>query len=950
MNKLIKIPAIIIILLFVCSQLQSKPDPFDKDAITTSLKDAYLSARWVENFERYIKNYSDVKSLKELNEGPFRIEVISYCLKPGVPVNNSATYSYVLGPLKGNKAGLIKEIIKRSASHKEIEQKYVQTLLWGILAGFGYSDFPDDFKNKISFLLPEDYKNAKSKVNIKDILNLPLPKEVKEQMSVVSDLRKLISEGINRYDEIERISMPQTDPEVSKNDVKIDENCWTLMDNGYYVRAKPGGSKTKLDIYKPEEVTISYDEKGRVKTMSSVSGTLELEYDDNPGADIITYPSSKSYKINRVSGIKLNGEPIGKVMKMLWYTTIDNHTTQTSQYKRKEIGIVTDPLEASLIYRDVKIKNLFDYLNKYNKNQKLSNDEEKELYELKQIEYCMKFVLDSLRFQVKEESIEKIIRIATDAAVKKFTEKVKVNNPKGGSLKTEGFDFGFNLAIPGNNAQRIGVTGQGSEEGVDPGLPPVSTEGDPPPPPPRDTTREPVNCRALIKSVDKLIIPAPMQLYAVTLDIECEATVKEIEWILFDVSKEQGRCLNDKNSEFFKLTPDWDLTIEEEDNPGYTITRDSYAFVAEGRTGASRTIYVRAHDYGAFGKVSARIKVRERFIEATSYEVSGSSVNIPYDMNDNKIADKWEEDNRVFDLPPDSDDDNLPMNQAVNGDGMTIYEEYRGFYELLPDESIMHIRMDPNRKELFIIDDNFMLSQFSWQIATGIPIYRLNEQLVYGNLCGGPMESTPDYRLVNFCRNTQGGQKYAVNLVRINGIEDPYNLCGGDSDTNYTGCSDIGPPKFANVTIVMPDRLRRYFELQRNRFEYMLSFNPSQTEFYFSGLTIDRATLNAYMDVLNNPRKFNMLTEFMVRQNALHETGHACGIEHHSVVYNGSMECPMRYMNYLEEVMIFDAFYSEIFQTLYADGTELIVAENRWRFCTSGDNCWGKINVNDRSR
>ena len=82
------------------------------------------------------------------------------------------------------------------------------------------------------------------------------------------------------------------------------------------------------------------------------------------------------------------------------------------------------------------------------------------MYALKQIEYSMKFVLDTLRFQVtKEEMIEKILRIATDASVERFTSKGSTHSLKSGGRTEALFDMGMTVAVPGNNAQRIGVTG-----------------------------------------------------------------------------------------------------------------------------------------------------------------------------------------------------------------------------------------------------------------------------------------------------------------------------------------------------------------------------------------------------------------------------------------------------------------------------------------------------------
>lgn len=938
------------ILFAACSGILSQ-DPFDKDAVTTSLKDAYPTAHWVEGFDRYIKTYTEANNLNSVTTGCSRVEVKAFCLKPGLPVNNSGTYGYVFGPLKGTKSDLIKHVISSYQNHPEIEQKYVQTLIWGIIAGLSYSDYPEDIALKIAPLLPDDEKNKAPKVKLKDLLKLPLPDGIKQQFAIIGDIRKLILEGISRYEDLERIAVPGGSPQVSKNDLKIDENCWTLMDGGYYVRPKIGGyTKAKLDIYKPENVDIAYDSKDRIISMQSPDGILEIEYDDNPGADVISY-AKNSYRINRISGLKLNGESIGKMWNMLWYAPFENKTTLTSSYKRKQVGIVIDPLEESYIYRDVKARKQIDYISDFSgkKNSIKGTAAEKELYELKQIEYCIKFVQDSLRFQVKEESIEKIIRIASDASVSRFTKQVLPDNKIGRMPAETGFDLGFQVAIPGNNSQRIGVSGNGGNGNNN------NDEEDPPPPPPPpydpppDDGEEPVNCFVTIQSVEKTFLPAPEQLYAVTLKIECNYNVKEIEWDVYEISREQGRCLNDKDPAFYKTTPDPDLGVHPEDNPGYEISDLGGSFKLVGRSGANRTIYIRAKDYAAFGRVSATIKVRDRYFNAVSGEPGGVSVTIPYDINENKIADHWEETNGVFGTPVDSDNDNLPNNQLRNGDGMTIFDEYRGFYKLAAEGGFVHMRMDPNKKELFIIDRDLLLSEYTWERASGIPVYHLNEQLVFGSLSGGAIDVNNEFRRVNFCRNSSGGDKYAVNLMKMDGIDDPYNLCGDDNDTLYTGCSNVGPPRLANITMVFPDRIISFFTAVRIVLQRKYDADPGAENYRYGTLNIDRGTMLEYLGVLNDSRKFDMIVDFLILQNAVHEVGHACGVNHHASIYSGDLYCPMRYMDRLEELFVFDIFCREIFSLLHNnDDAGIVIAENRWHFCESGDNCWSQINVNDR--
>ena len=312
-------------------------------------------------------------------------------------------------------------------------------------------------------------------------------------------------------------------------------------------------------------------------------------------------------------------------------------------------------------------------------------------------------------------------------------------------------------------------------------------------------------------------------------------------------------------------------------------------------------------------------------------------------MDDNKIADKWEFDNGVAGYTAYWDDESVPTGNATVGDGITNYEEYRGFYELLPDGSAMHVRLNPMKKELFVIDDDFMLSTYTWEQASGIPVYRVSENYVYGNLCGGDFVTNADYRLVNFCRGYMSGSKYAVNIIKINGIADPYTLCGTDSA--YYGCSGVGRPRDVNLTILLPDRRRQQLANYKTRLQQAYDADPSAPT-YLDG--IPNAQMVRYINVLTNPRKFSMFLELNMKLATVHEVGHACGIDHHPSISEGITYCPMRYYTETEIFTEFLEYYTEYLNILDADETEVIIAEGRWRFCNIIDNCKRSINVNDR--
>lgn len=77
----------------------------------------------------------------------------------------------------------------------------------------------------------------------------------------------------------------------------------------------------------------------------------------------------------------------------------------------------------------------------------------------------------------------------------------------------------------------------------------------------------------------------------------------------------------------------------------------------------------------------------------------GQTANVPPDVDGDHIADAWEKEKGIGATGADADDDAQPEGDGRSGDGLTVYEEYRGFME-----AGKHIRTDPMTKDLFFAD------------------------------------------------------------------------------------------------------------------------------------------------------------------------------------------------------------------------------------------------------
>lgn len=107
---------------------------------------------------------------------------------------------------------------------------------------------------------------------------------------------------------------------------------------------------------------------------------------------------------------------------------------------------------------------------------------------------------------------------------------------------------------------------------------------------------------------------------------------------------------------------------------------------------------VRSRDFGAYGKLRAHVHLKTG--EELDAHLAGKTtieVAIPYDETGNHIADEWENKQKLRSNAATADDEHADGNDH-DGDGLTLYEEYRGVRC-----NGKHVRLDPSKKDLFLV-------------------------------------------------------------------------------------------------------------------------------------------------------------------------------------------------------------------------------------------------------
>lgn len=239
-------------------------------------------------------------------------------------------------------------------------------------------------------------------------------------------------------------------------------------------------------------------------------------------------------------------------------------------------------------------------------------------------------------------------------------------------------------------------------------------------------------------------------------------------------------------------------------------------------------VTVTAMDYGAVGQLRAFVQTGNcggwQPVPVQFGRETRASISIPLDEDDNLMADALD---AYHFVESGADDDAVPTGNGMAGDGLTAFEEYRGFvtrggncgneateaiYDelqpgLSPEPAITgwndeHVRTIPNQKDLFIHTPDPELAQI-------VPLFAWSTGLTTHLLCEPHYESN-DSRRVNFTLHEAGlrvwnGRAIAQEEPQHGIYLEPVDSLGfrGLAIPTYDGY--MGPPKFTkSVQVIKP--------------------------------------------------------------------------------------------------------------------------------------------------
>ena len=222
-----------------------------------------------------------------LRPGFYELEAESYCIRIGT--HSRGGNGYLAAPLKGENAGLVRSILRRSALHPELSQHRVQRLIWAIGARARYDDL-DPADQAAARTLLTDAELFQLRGGVAEVIPDSLRSRVLEEVSpslrpiveAEMEMREVFSRSGYTYEDLERIAVRSGLAPTRPDDIPVAEGRWSLHPDGYLIRYKPRGfSETKIQIFVPGGVRIERDGRGRITAVRFPDGyTIETEYDD----------------------------------------------------------------------------------------------------------------------------------------------------------------------------------------------------------------------------------------------------------------------------------------------------------------------------------------------------------------------------------------------------------------------------------------------------------------------------------------------------------------------------------------------------------------------------------------------------------------------------------------------------------------------------------------------
>jgi len=218
-------------------------------------------------------------------------------------------------------------------------------------------------------------------------------------------------------------------------------------------------------------------------------------------------------------------------------------------------------------------------------------------------------------------------------------------------------------------------------------------------------------------------------------DSPARVPAKRIRFELVRVSQEPGVSLNWPPVAQIASPPLLDFKIDADRNEELLVAANGQKARTPDGEHFEATVLISAYDWGAFGRLRAvaDLTTGGTVVGYLKDEPGRTEVLLPKRQEDSRIADPWRKHADVEYLADENDSEDEPVGNGFKGDGLSLYEEYRGFHEKGD-----HVGGNPKKKDLFLRDEiNTPFSRqgvMLFQTVSGVNVhYRLRESELSGS-------------------------------------------------------------------------------------------------------------------------------------------------------------------------------------------------------------------------
>ena len=268
-------------------------------------------------------------------------------------------------------------------------------------------------------------------------------------------------------------------------------------------------------------------------------------------------------------------------------------------------------------------------------------------------------------------------------------------------------------------------------------------------------------------------------------------------FFLKNTSREKGVCLNwpppaAPGSPNANQPPPFDLQFETDKNPDMIVTLpDGQSMVQTAPPDPlSAQAVVSCFDYGAFSEFEASVELENTVVVygIVRGTTDQRTVKVPFRKDGSNIAQAFFDEKGLSNLPDSDDSEDDPVGDGYKGDGLTLYEEYRGF--MVGNE---WTSAEPKKKDVFVLNE----IQGRWWVWQGIAAF----------------EQATKLKVHRYVRDNQVDQDAVINFSRTSGphVVDQHaiRIKSGVAGTGYANTADVGTPGKARGIQIPPDVAHR---------------------------------------------------------------------------------------------------------------------------------------------